>query len=182
MVYHGTLKEHSQDILNRGVLIESCKRPTDFGRGFYVTFDKKQAERFARKRASSSLLSNEETAVVAFELNLAKLLCLNGYVFHEDDIARWQKFIFNNRLDSNLYPNSYYSTEPHNNQMQPPRFDYVYGFVADGKMTQFSLLNLNIKSVIDEYIKTFDPIGDQLSFHTKEALSCLEIKEVRYNV
>lgn len=43
--FHGTIKRHGEYIKNNGIDLDKSRFATDFGKGFYVTNNQKQAEK-----------------------------------------------------------------------------------------------------------------------------------------
>ncbi len=63
VLYHGTLDMHVASIL-QGVNLNKCKHFRDFGRGFYTTTNRTQAERWANDLAAQT--AGAAPAVVEF--------------------------------------------------------------------------------------------------------------------
>ena len=87
MVFHGTIQEHADAIVGGGVNVRICQPEADFGRGFYTTTDRQQADNWANKlsEATGSL-----PAVVELELDRDELAGLEMLSFvrgdrHADD-------------------------------------------------------------------------------------------------
>lgn len=137
--------------------IREPERTLDFGRGFYLTTSKDQAERWVRNR----LRNPEEVGYVntySFDLETAKPL-LRVKVFESAD-EEWVDFVLANRMIEN------YSHD----------YDIVIGPVADDKVyTQFSLFEGGIisKEILIMELKTYRLV-DQYLFHTEKALPYLK--------
>ena len=61
IVYHGTTK------IVRNPDVDHSYRPLDFGRGFYVTTVREQAERWARRKAS--ILGKEKSIINIYQMS-----------------------------------------------------------------------------------------------------------------
>lgn len=121
----------------------------DFGRGFYVTDNKRKAIDRARKKTNDynrRYGCAEDAYLVEVYLDEEKLSQLN-YKEFEFRSKEWFEFVINNRLSREFL-------EEHDlkNHNRDNRFDIVSGEIADRKN-----------------------YGYQYSFHTKRALTCMEI-------
>ena len=147
ILYHGSNQAVYQPRINKNVFT------TDFGNGFYVTANRSQAEKWAKRKAR---YSGQPT--------------LNRYVFDADqpdlkilvyqaDID-WIKFVIQNRMN-NIKDNS----------------DIVIGPTADGKL--FSVVNCwkhgNLD--LDEALLKLKPsvYSEQYCFKTERALKDLTL-------
>lgn len=180
-VYHGTTSKHTIS-LSKGIDLSKSDRYTDFGLGFYVTKDRQQAERFARKMGKlhndKELRKQQRNAgyrpnlvrgmLFSYSLDMAQLQRLPGCIFHEAD-DNWRRFVYNNRIDHNAY----LPCEAEMNQQMPPKYHYVSGALADGKMAELQLVKEGLITV-DSFLDTIVSIGEQISLHTNEAVNCLK--------
>lgn len=147
ILYHG-----GSDIIPAPEIREPI-RTLDFGKGFYLTTSKSQAERWVKNR----LRNNDEEGYVntyTFNLEKAKTL-LNVKIFESAD-EEWVDFVLANRMNDG-YVHDY---------------DVVIGSVADDKVyTQFSLFEGGIisKDTLIKELKTYRLV-DQYLFHTENAL------------
>ncbi len=132
-------------------------RTLDFGKGFYLTTSKEQAERWVKNR----LRSNGDEGYV------------NTYLFDPDSLEKninikifeaadeeWIDFVLSNRMMDGFTHN----------------YDIVVGPVADDKVyTQFSLFEGGIisKETLIQELKTYRLV-DQYLFHTEKALPYLQ--------
>lgn len=157
LLYHGS------DCIVKAPDLNKCKSCKDFGKGFYLSFDKKQAERFAdivrRKNRTQfkyvnlfRLIKNDDLKILIFE------------EANED----WFKFVCENRS-----ADSYESKE---------QFDIIVGKIADDATA--TIIN---NYLTDEYgdkktknaMKTAlglllpNRLKDQICFKTEKALKCL---------
>ncbi len=151
ILYHG-----GSDIIPVPEIREPI-RTLDFGKGFYLTTSKSQAERWVKNR----LRNNDEEGYVntyLFDLEKASSL-LNIKIFEKAD-EEWVDFVLANRMNDGYVHN----------------FDVVIGPVADDKVyTQFSLFEGGIisKDTLIKELKTYRLV-DQYLFHTENALPHLK--------
>lgn len=147
--YHGTNSRHYLD-LRRGVDLNKCKIYTDFGRGFYLTSDFRQASKHATNRC---FRENDQPIVFVYKVNISELRSYNGKVWITMDEA-WAQFIYQNRSATTTFNHS---------------FDFVYGGVADGQLDD--LIEWMDDGIIDlslfyEKIAKYSTY-DQLSLHNQ---------------
>lgn len=151
LVYHGSNVEVRKPSLRYG------RNNTDFGKGFYLTTQKEQAERWTEiklDRAKTgkrivSVYDIDETLLTSAELNIGE--------FHGVDEPRLE-FVVNSRKGVK-----------HD-------YDLVFGPVANDKV--FTTVNLYESGVLDaptaiarlKAYKTYD----QLSFHTQRVIDALQ--------
>ncbi|WP_322904806.1 DUF3990 domain-containing protein [Paenibacillus sp. SGZ-1009] len=112
-VYHGTLS-HNYFSLLKGVDINAGRRNLDFGKGFYLTTDFRQASEIAKRKAD-----NLGADPIVFVYNLDRTRLRNdfkGQIFTRMN-EKWSDFIYMNR--SSLFD-------------MGSQYDYVFGGVADG--------------------------------------------------
>ncbi len=132
--------------------IREPQRTLDFGRGFYLTTSKEQAERWVRNR-----LSNSGDRGYHFDSGAADA-SLKVKFFQTPD-EEWVDFVLANRMIDG------YTHE----------YDIVIGPVADDKVyTQFSLFEGGIisKETLIRELKTYKLV-DQYLFHTEQSLPYL---------
>ncbi|MEK4949271.1 DUF3990 domain-containing protein [Bacillus sp. FSL W8-1127] len=53
--FHGTIKRYGEYIENNGIDLDKSRFATDFGKGFYVTNNQKQAEKWAKIKHQDTL-------------------------------------------------------------------------------------------------------------------------------
>lgn len=189
VVYHGTVSSCFGSIRN-GIDLNVCNVRTDFGQGFYTTFNYDQAMNFARQKAIDYNNSEDEKRaeiadyeaqyvkpiVIELNLNVNNLLKLKGEFF-EDTSDKWVEFVYNNRVGIYLSTSGYHNCDK--------RFDFVYGYVADTSLYPTIKKYKMGKISFEELKKGIQPFRyskfkyDQLSFHSEEALKCLKIKSAR---
>lgn len=155
ILYHGSNVEIHEIDLNKSA------RGKDFGRGFYLSENEKQAEEMA---IFKSLQLNSTPIVNQFEFDEYSLSnnSLKVKIF-KDYSLEWAEFIFKNR----------------NNRTDIPihDFDIVYGPIADDKVgVQIRNLmegNINIETFL-ERLKYIKGITFQYFFGTEKAIKLLK--------
>jgi hypothetical protein len=85
IVFHGTTWNAAQVIERTNPDPRRGSRYTDFGRGFYVTTNRKQAENWANERARPHLNKNESAAVLEYAIDRDRLSALADLVFVLED-------------------------------------------------------------------------------------------------
>lgn len=191
--YHGTDAISARDIALK-VDLSKSEAKLDFGPGFYLTSNLKQAEKWAEKKADLYNFRQDTAyeihgktpsytvgAVVEFQLQkeIFKTVALKREVtvfLSADDM--WAMFVLANRLAD---PDTFHLTF-HN---QKASIDSVYGPLADGRN-----IRRLVKSVENGTMSTTEfidlistgfkfPKNNQLSIHTEEALFCLFCRGVK---
>lgn len=155
ILYHGSNVEIVAIDLSKSM------RGKDFGQGFYLSADKKQAEEMAVFKA---MQFDGEPIVTAFDFDEQALLdeVLKVKLFEEYSLE-WAEFVFANR----------------SNQTDAPIHDYdiVYGPIADDKVgVQIrNLIEMNITiEVFLERLKYIKGITFQYYFGTPKAINLLK--------
>lgn len=174
-VYHGTNLFAAKLMFLYGIRLEAQRRLSDFGKGFYVTFNKDQAKNWALVRANNKqvatllldklnipkklYLSHSDVgipAVISFQINLQNLLQLNGKIFpFPNDLSwsyyheEWKQFVYKCRAGLRH------------------KYDFVYGPIGGGHFKSHKKIKVS---------KT----KDQLSLNTPEAISCLSEMKILY--
>lgn len=155
ILYHGSNVEIAAIDLNRSM------RGKDFGQGFYLSADKKQAEGMAVFKA---MQFDGTPVVTAFEFDEQALADTSLKTKYFDEYSlEWAEFVFANR----------------NNQSDVSIHDYdiVYGPIADDKVgVQIrNLIEKNITiEVFLERLKYIKGITFQYYFGTPKAISLLK--------
>lgn len=175
-VYHGTNLFAATLIKHYGVSLEAQRIFTDFGRGFYVTFNLKQAVRWAKVRANSPQVSaklleklrvnpadylNHPSVhipvVAAWDIDLQRILRLKGKISPfpnnpnwESSKSSWEDFVLKCRNGI------------------AHKYDFVYGPIAGGHFKNEKKIRVS---------KT----KDQLSLNTYQAISFLENLRIYIN-
>lgn len=156
LLYHGSTMTVRKPIVSRG------RGKTDFGKGFYTTTSREQAEKWAQIKRDR--MGEEAHAIVSvFELDDA---VLNNPAYHtrhfDGATAEWLDFVVGNRRG-----------EVHHN------FDLIMGPVANDKL--YATITLYENGILDanaaiEQLNTHQ-LFDQLSFHTTKACKLLTFVE-----
>ena len=165
IVYHGTITTHKNSLLN-GIDLKAGKNKTDFGKGFYTTTNLAEAQSLALKRAE---MYESQAMIVTYSLNKDIVKSLN-WLCLDTPTDKWHEFIYNNRLRTTI-------SQFHNRSCY---FDVVYGCVADGNIGYLTKFQNGDIISMDEFKLKNKPFKDydQLSFHTKEAISALSIADI----
>ncbi len=158
IVYHG-----SNVIVNQPD-VEHSFRSLDFGKGFYVTTVKEQAERWARRKAD---ICNADKAIVTvynMEEDLDGLICK----YFEEDLTKWIDFVCRCRDEEKDYL----------------QYDLIKGKVANDKV--FRVVDMYHSGIWDkeralEEIKVY-PNYDQIAFISQKAINQLLYYESFYEV
>lgn len=156
LLYHGSTMAVRKPIVSRG------RSKTDFGKGFYTTTSREQAEKWAQIKRDR--MGDEAHAIVSvFELDDA---VLNNPAYRtryfDGATAEWLDFVVGNRRG-----------EVHHN------FDLIMGPVANDKL--YATITLYENGILDanaaiEQLNTHQ-LFDQLSFHTTKACKLLTFVE-----
>lgn len=157
IVYHG-----STEIINNPD-VKFSKNYLDFGRGFYVTTYKEQAEKWAKRR---SMRNGKNAIVNVYELS--DILDKYNYTkFNDDD--KWLNFVCECRRGKDIYK----------------QYDYISGSVADDDV--FKSIDMYFKGLWDEertlkeirYYKMNNQIcltNQQIIFNELKFLESYEVK------
>ncbi|WP_161946578.1 DUF3990 domain-containing protein [Ureibacillus xyleni] len=174
--YHGTIKRYGEYIESNGINLDKSRFATDFGKGFYVTNNKYQAEKWAKIKYQDNIdkFSSEDIkpVVVYFALDINKITGLSGCIFEEPNLD-WGNFILDCRKEG-MRDGIFHS------------YDFVLGHLADGKIV--ALLRRAISGRIDsnEFLVGISPLSStntQLSLHTEKSLECIKclgVKEIEF--
>lgn len=171
--YHGTIKRDGEAIQHE-IDLSKARYRTDFGKGFYVTNNLKQAEHWAIGRAKDEILEDgslpagAEPVVVYFQIDLKGLQGLFNKQFEYPN-KEWAEFIFNCR-SAGMKEILYHT------------FDYTMGPLADGRTNILVRNMLRGKITIDEFLEGIKPLhikNSQLALHTEAAIDCLKIVGVK---
>lgn len=161
IVYHGSNIEIDTIDLKR------CRPYKDFGKGFYVTELKKQAELMAKR---VSKIRGGEPIVTKFEIQDSAFLAhdMSVYDFGTSVSKEWAQFVMNNR--------DRYFKDIHSQLCNlDSKYDIVIGPIADDDLAmlfrQFNNKYINFDELVKglEYKKT----SNQISFHTERAITLL---------
>lgn len=161
ILYHGSnVKINKIDLMK-------CKPYKDFGKGFYCTTIKKQAEFMAERVVKRQ---GGRKVVNVFELNedIFKDKNINVRRF-EKPSREWARFILNNRNRDYKFLNSKECNLDN-------KYDLVIGPVADDDIIvlfrTFTNGLIGIETLIKEL--TYKELTDQYSFHTGKAIKYLK--------
>ena len=149
IVFHG-----STEIIKKPDT-EHSLRPLDFGKGFYVTTIKEQAEKWARRKAA--IFEKNKAIVNKYEMS-DNFTSLNKKQF-DDDLSEWIDFVCDCRDGKDSYK----------------EFDVILGKVANDKV--FRVVDMyhqgiwNKERAIKE-MKAY-PNYDQIAFITQKAIDQL---------
>ena len=143
VLYHGTREAHFSNI-SLGVNLNRCPHMNDFGRGFYTTTSRQQAERWAVELA---IEKGDVPAVISYAVardSLARLDCL-FFVRGTTNAFDYWDFVLHCR-----------KARGDHNRAHAGWYDLVVGPVS-GSLKK----------------RTIMPGSDQISFHTPAAISVL---------
>ena len=145
-VYHG-----STEIIKNPDVLHSY-RPLDFGKGFYVTTNKNQAENWAKRK--SVILGKEKAIVNFYEMdeNFGELKCKN----FGEDLSEWIDFVCHCRDGGTDYE----------------KYDVIIGKVANDKV--FRVVDMYHDGLWDKEraikeIRAY-PNYDQIAFINQKAV------------
>ena len=149
IVYHGSIE------IVKNPDVEHSFRALDFGKGFYVTTVKEQAERWARRKAS---IYGKYSAVLNLYQMDEDMSALKLKTF-DDGLSEWIDFVCRCRDGEEDYK----------------QFDLIYGKVANDKV--FRVVDMYHNGVWDKEralkeIRVY-PSYDQYAFITQKAISML---------
>jgi len=157
-LYHGT------NCSIKDIDLTKCRPYKDFGRGFYLTEIKQQAEEWALK--ISERFGNKPK-IIEYEYILNSNLGLNVLTF-EKPCIEWAYFIMNNR---NSKLNEVFGNLDNRNC----QYDIVEGPVGNDDIAV--TLNQFIQGLLDENLLVkqleYKKLNHQISFHTKISLTNL---------
>lgn len=151
-LYHGSN-------VNIDAIDLSCSKPNkDFGRAFYLSSDRHQAEEMAKVKC---LQFGGTPTVTTFEVDEEELKQL-AYKRFEQYTHEWARFVYNNRDDQTNYTHPY---------------DVVFGPIADDyiglQMRRFRFSQLTFDQFLQE-IKYPKGITYQYAFCTPKAIQLLK--------
>ena len=152
---------HGSNVEIRHIDLSKSARGKDFGKGFYLSEDEKQAEDMA---VFKSLQTNSTPIVNSFEFDECAMSdhSLRVKIFKEYSLE-WAEFVFKNRSNRS-------DTPVH-------EYDIVYGPIADDKVgvqiRNFMEGNISI-DVFLERLKFIKGITFQYFFGTEKAIKLLK--------
>ncbi len=157
-VYHGS------NVIVKFPDIKHSFRPLDFGKGFYVTAVKEQAERWAIRKAD--ICGTDKAVITVYKM----MEDLNGLTckYFEEDLAEWIDFVCKCRDEEKDYL----------------QYDLIRGKVANDKV--FRVVDMYHSGIWDKEralkeIKVY-PDYDQIAFISQRAINQLLYYESFYEV
>lgn len=154
--------------------LKICKSFRDFGKGFYLTNIRSQAESMAKR---TSRIKGETPVLNIYEIDDDFIMRQDLRVkdFSSIPTEEWTLFVMNNR-------NRNFSDLQNSLCNQDSKYDIVHGPVADDAMAV--LFQQYEQEFIDlEMLKkrmTYKELSMQYSFHTEKAVSLLKKVKVIY--
>lgn len=151
ILYHGT------NMLFDTIDLSQCNRFKDFGQGYYLTTDLKQAQRWAQNKAGDA----QEAYIYSYNLITPVNQDLKILELLEYD-ADWVEFITQSRFRG-----------------KETNYDIIYDRIADNRGEHISrvlekyMLHTVDAAYVIEHIKWKQGVGDQYCFKTPSALSLL---------
>lgn len=176
-VYHGTNLSSAFDIWLHGINLNKSLPNLDFGKGFYVTDNKKKATERALKKTNDynkRFHCKEDAYLVEMYVDDSYFSKMNTRFFKSRE-QEWFDFVVNNRLDLDFLKK--HKIINHN---KDHKYDIVYGEIADGKIADivndirnnvYSIQDIDYSRIIPESGRFY---GNQYSFHTTKSLSCIK--------
>ena len=149
--YHG-----SDTIVDIPKILEP-KRPLDFGGGFYVTTNEKQAKNWAIKVAYRN--NNNHCCVNSYEFDIEKAKAKLVLICFEKADEKWLDFICDNRSGKDT-----------------GKYDVVIGPVADDRVYRVVVEYENGDMDRETALKQLkaETLCNQILFHTKKSLKYLK--------
>ncbi len=152
---------HGSNTAIDGIDLNRCRPYKDFGRGFYLTDIREQAQRMAA-RTARMFSGNPTLTMFEFDLEEAQSSELKVKVFNGSQTGNGHVFVMSNR-DIN-------TTQPCHD------YDIVIGPVADDTIAR--LLRLYTENFINEeqllHELTFSKVTSQYFFHSEAAIKMLK--------
>lgn len=177
IVFHGTISIH-RDSLITGIDVYKGYESTDFGQGFYTTSNYEQAKRLAYDRAKAYNKHHKDKPpaqpmVLKYRINKVRLSEYKGLIFDSPN-ERWKEFIFNNRVGIDFSVSKYYNNNG--------KYNFVYGCVADSNITEMVGFVRRQQITYGDFVDSLKALKqydyDQLSFHTPDVVSVLDLLEI----
>ncbi|MDR0904455.1 MAG: DUF3990 domain-containing protein [Ruminococcus sp.] len=160
---------HGSNIVVSEIDLNKCRPNKDFGRGFYLTEIKEQANLMAL-RTANRFGGTAHTSVFNLDERIFDDESLNRLIFTSAD-NDWATFVMNNRLyGSNI-------NDKLNNKDN--KYDFVYGSVADDDLMflfrEYKRGQIDSEKLV--YGLRYRKLSTQYSFHTERAISYLTFSE-----
>ena len=161
-VYHGSYTD--TDKIN----LEQCEVGRDFGRGFYVTNIRTQAEYWAKRKGRRK---NTDGVITEFEFDdrICRIMKMKVLRFDRYN-DKWLDFVVINRTNKD--------------DRQAHDYDIVEGPVADDDIAARVYDYVAKKVSREQFLKelTFKPISHQICFCTVQSLQSLELHKEKIDV
>ncbi len=152
---------HGSNVEVRKPRLLKFQRALDFGKGFYLTSDREQAVRWARRVRQRN--RSGEACVNSYEVDDAALGRFRVLAFPAPD-ASWLRFVVSNRR----------------NGATSDEWDVIHGPVADDQTS--AVIDFYLSGVYDEdeAVRRLLPqkLSDQWTFKTEQAIALLRFVEV----
>lgn len=156
---------HGSNVNIQKIDLSKCRPNKDFGKGFYLTTIKEQAQRMAI-RVSKMYGGNPILNIYSFDERVLSFNEIKVRVF-ENPSEEWAKFVIANR---NYQNNKNFKDNNLNNF-----YDIVSGPIANDDLAllfrQFSDGLISVETLVKGM--EFKKLTDQYSFHTEKALQFL---------
>lgn len=151
ILYHGSTTKVEKPSLKK------CRLNTDFGRGFYTTTSKEQAEKWAKLKRQREGKGKAVVSVYEFDAHLFDSTGYEVLKFNRAD-KDWLDFVYNNRKG-----------------LKSKHYDIVFGPVANDRL--FATITLYEQGILTaeaavEQLKTY-LLFDQISFNSQKSLDLL---------
>ncbi len=159
---------HGSNVDVKVIELAMCRPYKDFGRGFYLTVLKEQADKMAKRVAR---LYGGSPIINTFELSddFKSTVGLRVLDFGSETSEKWARFVMNNR--NRNYRNF---ADPECNLDN--KYDVVIGPIADDAMAvlfrQYENGILSFENMVSGMI--YKETTNQYSFHTEKAISLLK--------
>lgn len=159
---------HGSNVVVKEINLEICKPFRDFGKGFYLTDIRTQAESMAKRKTR---IKGGSPILNLYEIDddFMKNPDLTIKDFSTVPTEEWAMFVMNNR-------NRYYADLKNSLCNQDNKYDIVHGPVANDAMAV--LFQQYEQEFIDlEMLKkriTYKELSMQYSFHTEKAIKLLK--------
>lgn len=163
---------HGSNIDIKVIDLAMCRPYKDFGRGFYLTVLKTQAEKMAKRVAR---IFGGDPIVNAFQLDesLLEMNQLNVKDFGNETSVEWARFVMNNR---NRKFHDFADPECNFDN----KYDIVIGPIADDDMAilfrQYENGIITFENMVSGMI--YKETTNQYSFHTERAVALLKKESV----
>ena len=159
---------HGSNVDVKVIELAMCRPYKDFGRGFYLTVLKEQAEKMAKRVAR---LYGGSPIINTFELSddFKSTVGLRVLDFGSETSEKWARFVMNNR---NRNYRNFADLECNFDN----KYDVVIGPIADDAMAvlfrQYENGILSFENMVSGMI--YKETTNQYSFHTEKAISLLK--------